>query len=197
MIKWYGKSTNGNWKRREEAESFLELYNICVENDTINTEDSDPWDDLILEKSGKLINDFEDESGFTDCEKLRTFIESDEAYSPTDKDIWQLIKSQKGNAYYQTFECENLEGNLIEIDNSCFDKSGNFIFDPDYKKFLICVTSAEYDPEYISFAGSDSTELTTNEYEALIFPSHYLAQKFIDGNNLKNDYEFINVVEIL
>lgn len=197
MIKWYGRSTSGNWRRNEEAENFIELYELCVDNGTINISDSDPWDDLILEKSGKSLIDFEDELGFTDCEKLRSFIESDEAYNPTDKDIWQLIKSQDGNAYYQIFECENSDGELIDIDESCFDKLGNFIFNPDYKKILICVTSTEYNPEYIRFVDSDSTELTTDEEEALIFPSNYLAQRFIDDNELKNDYEFINVVEIL
>lgn len=126
MIKWRGKSTNGIWRRNEEADTFTELYNLCYENGTINNTDSDPWDDLMLEKAGKSYSDFEDEDGDFDYNAMRNFIDSNESYRLTDEDIWLLIANQNGNAYYQSFEYENEEGELIEINKDCFDEDGKF-----------------------------------------------------------------------
>lgn len=126
MIRWYGKSTNGNWRRKEEANNFIELYELCVDNGTINISDSDPWNDLIIEKSGKTYQEFKNEDEEIIFEKLEGFLLSDEAYNPTDKDIWQLIKNEVGNAYYQTFEFETEDG-FVEIDENNFDKNGKLI----------------------------------------------------------------------
>ena len=126
MIKWRGKSTNGIWRRKEEADTFTELYELCVMNETINTTDSDPWGDLILEESNKSYSDFKDEDGDIDYDAANNFIYSDKSYSPTDEDIWLLIANQNGNAYYQTFEYEDEDGELIAIDKDCFDEDGKF-----------------------------------------------------------------------
>lgn len=50
MIKWTGRSTNGIWKRKEDAHSFIELYNLCVENGTISECDESPYNKALMEK---------------------------------------------------------------------------------------------------------------------------------------------------
>lgn len=124
MIKWSGKATNGIWRRKEEAENFLELYNLCVKNETINVFDGDPWDEAILEKNNKTWDDFSDEQGELDFEKFQKWSES-EATDLTDKEIWLLISGQIGNAYYQTFEIRDDDA-YREIDGNDFDDSGKF-----------------------------------------------------------------------
>lgn len=124
MIKWSGKSTNGIWKREEEAATFIELYNLCVKNSTINVFEEDPWDEAVLEKNNKTWDDFNDEEGELDFEKFQKWSES-EVIDLTDKEIWLLISNQKGNAYYQSFEI--WDGKVYkEIDGNDFDENGKF-----------------------------------------------------------------------
>lgn len=127
-IKWYGRSTSGNWKRREEADTMRDLYHKCVDNGAISFEDYDPIEKYIVERAGVNYHIFNndvtelcDEIGgdyseaFERLRKERNI--SDEL---TDEDYYRIIKNEDGNAFYQTFEDEN--GDPVE-----FDQKGNLL----------------------------------------------------------------------
>lgn len=123
-IYWHGRSTNGIWKREAEADSFMELYQKCIDNDTISRYDEDPWEKAILEKYHKTWDDFNDEDGELDYEKFHKWCEKEDV-SLTDKELYFLIGNEKGNAYYQTFEVLD-NGKYREIDRDDFDENENF-----------------------------------------------------------------------
>ena len=129
-IYWTGRSTNGLWKRSESADSFSELYEKCIDNDTISTYDYEPYDRLLLEKNGKTEDDFLDSDGYYDYTLFENWLFSNECKfkNLTDIEIKQLIREQDGNAYYQIFQYydDDLE-DYVDIDDSCFDENGNYI----------------------------------------------------------------------
>ena len=102
-IEWTGRNTNKNQKWEVTAESMISLYNKLTEKGIISTEDKDPWEEAVLKKAGKDINsdEFLDEDGYINPELIQKAI--DEAEDLTDKELWELIKDQDGNAYYQSF----------------------------------------------------------------------------------------------
>ena len=124
-IYWSGKSTDGIWKAKYEADSFLELFNLLMEKEVINSYDFDVYDKAILEKYNKTEDDpeFLDEDGDLDYSKVQNFVESKP--SLTDEDLWVLIFSQNGKAYYQTFERDNGE-DREEIGREHFDENGKY-----------------------------------------------------------------------
>ena len=124
-IYWSGKSTNGIWKRKYEADSFMELFNLLMDKEIINSCDYDVYDHAVLEKYNKSEDDaeFQDEDGFEDYEKIQKFVESKPAL--TDEELYLLIAGQNGNAYYQTFERDN-EDERVEIDRTDFDENEKY-----------------------------------------------------------------------
>ena len=108
-IEWTGRNTNKNQKWEVTAESMISLYNKLTEKGIISTEDKDPWEEAVLKKAGKDINsdEFLDEDGYINPELIQKAI--DEAEDLTDKELWELIKDQDGNAYYQSFLVNNEE----------------------------------------------------------------------------------------
>ena len=129
-IYWTGRSTNGLWKRSESVDSFSELYEKCIDNDTISIYDYNPYDALLLEKNGKTEDDFLDVNGDYDYSLYQKWLFSDECKFKdlTDIEIKQLIREQDGNAYYQTFQYyDNDLEDYVDIDDSCFDENGNYI----------------------------------------------------------------------
>lgn len=127
IIRWTGKSTNGVWKRKEKANSFIDLYNLCVENETISTYDNDPYISAVLEKFGKSGNDFLDEDGEIDVEAIDNWY-NESGHDLSDSEIMMLISTQNGNAYYQTFERFDEElGEYVEITLKDFDENGEYV----------------------------------------------------------------------
>lgn len=124
-IYWSGKSTNGIWKRKYKADSFMELFNLLMNEEIINSCDYDVYDHAILEKYDKTEDDaeFQDEDGDMDYEKIQEFVNSKPDL--TDEELWLLISEQKGNAYYQNFERDNKE-ERIEIECDDFDENGEY-----------------------------------------------------------------------
>ena len=124
-IYWSGKSTNGLWKRKYQANSFLELFNLLMDKEVIDSYDYDVYDHAILEKYDKTEDDpeFQDENGDLDYDKVQKFIESKPDL--TDEELWEVIFRQNGNAYYQTFERDNGE-EREEIGMEDFDENGKY-----------------------------------------------------------------------
>lgn len=126
-IKWSGKDGRGIWKRNFEEETFLSLYNLLIEEDVINSDEYDVYDHAVLEKYGKTEDDpeFQDEDDYLDYDKVQKFIESKPDL--TDEELWSLISSQNGNAYYQSFKRwdEDAE-HYVEISENDFDAYGKY-----------------------------------------------------------------------
>ena len=124
-IYWSGKSTDGIWKAKYEADSFLELFNLLMEKEVINSYDFDVYDNAILEKYNKTEDDpeFLDEDGELDYSKVQNFVESKPGL--TDEELWELIFHQNGKAYDQTFERDNGE-DREEIGREHFDETGKY-----------------------------------------------------------------------
>lgn len=138
MIKWTGKSTNGLWRREAQAETMMELYNALVDNGAITLDDYDPYEKAIIEKAGYKYNEFmeqwEEESNgaYTD----EYFREKTDGVDLTDEELYEVIKEERGNAYYQTFEDQDgnelrfdMNGNLRDLRSEkiwfSFDNKGN------------------------------------------------------------------------
>lgn len=85
------------------------------------------YDHAVLEKYGKTEDDveFQNEDGDLDYDKLQAFIEQQPDL--TDKELWELIMSRTGQAYYQTFERDS-NGEKIEIDDADFDSNGKYMY---------------------------------------------------------------------
>ena len=124
MIKWTGQPTSRVYTWEKEADNFYQLYNMLVDRNVISTSDYDPYDRAILEKYGKTEDDFNDEDDYFDYDKYCEWC-SEIAASLTDKEMWELIADEQGNAYYQTFEIE-VDGEYRTITDDDFDAEGNF-----------------------------------------------------------------------
>jgi hypothetical protein len=124
MIKWKATSVNGLVEYEQEAESFKELFDELDERGIISDPDFPLYDTALLEKYGKLFsdNDFKDESGELDYEKVDNFLDGKEL---SDKELYELICSRNGEAYYQKFMRET-ENGIVEIGESDFDKTGKY-----------------------------------------------------------------------
>ena len=120
MIIWKATSVNGLVKYEQESESFKELF------DELDDPDFPLYDTALLEKYGKSFsdNEFKDESGELDYEKVDDFLDGKKL---SDKELYELILSRNGEAYYQKFMREK-ENQIIEIDESDFDETGKYKF---------------------------------------------------------------------
>lgn len=119
MIYWSGKSTDGIWKRSFEASSFADLFNLLMSKEIINDYDYDVYDRSVLEKYDKTEDDeeFKDDDGELDYNKVQAFVDQ---HHLTDEELWLLIASRDGKAYYQTFERDTEEGR-VEIGQNDFE----------------------------------------------------------------------------
>ncbi len=126
MIYWSGRSTSGASHWKATTDNFIHLYEELEHQGVISTEDGDPYDLAILKKYNKSFDDAEflNEDDEIDYNKVQSFLNS---HSLTDKEIWQLIESENGNAYYQTFERKTDE-NIFEICDKDFDDDGEYLY---------------------------------------------------------------------
>ena len=126
MIYWSGRSTSGASHWKATTDNFIHLYEELEHQGVISTEDGDPYDLAILKKYNKSFEDAEflNEDDEIDYNKVQSFLDS---HSLTDKEIWQLIESENGNAYYQTFERKTDE-NIFEICDKDFDDDGEYLY---------------------------------------------------------------------
>lgn len=126
MIYWSGQSTSGASHWKATTDNFIHLYEELEHQGVISTEDGDPYDLAILKKYNKSFEDAEflNEDDEIDYNKVQSFLNS---HSLTDKEIWQLIESENGNAYYQTFERKTDE-NIFEICDKDFDDDGEYLY---------------------------------------------------------------------
>ena len=117
---------NGLVKYEQESESFKELFDELDERGIISDPDFPLYDTALLEKYGKSFsdNEFKDESGELDYEKVDDFLDGKKL---SDKELYELILSRNGEAYYQKFMREK-ENQIIEIDESDFDETGKYKF---------------------------------------------------------------------
>lgn len=124
MIKWKATSVNGLVEYEQEAESFKELFDELDERGIISDPDFPLYDTALLEKYGKSFsdNDFKDESGDLDYGKVDDFLDEKKL---SDMELYELILSRNGEAYYQKFMREN-ENQIIEIEESDFDETGKY-----------------------------------------------------------------------
>lgn len=123
QIHWTGRSTNGIGKWKCDAITMNELYQTLVDKDVISTVDEDPYDNFVLDKYDKTIDDpeFQDDDGELDYSKVQDFVEK---HPLSDNELWCLISKCNGNAYYQTFTVENSDGELTELAENLFDEDG-------------------------------------------------------------------------
>ena len=119
MIYWRGKSTDGIMKWNFEASSFADLFNLLMSKEIINDYDYDVYDRAVLEKYDKTEDDeeFKDADGELDYDKVQAFVDQ---HHLTDEELWLLIASRDGKAYYQTFERDTEEGR-VEIGQNDFE----------------------------------------------------------------------------
>lgn len=124
MIKWKATSVNGLVEYEQEAENFKELFDALDERGIISDPDFPLYDTALLEKYGKLFsdNDFKDEIGELDYEKVDNFLDGKKL---SDMELYELILSRNGEAYYQKFMRET-ENGIVEIGESDFDKTGKY-----------------------------------------------------------------------
>ena len=122
MIRWKATSVNGLVEYEQEAESFKELFDALDGRGIISDPDFPLYDTAILEKYGKSFsdNDFKDETGELDYGKVDNFLDGKKL---SDKELYELILSRNGEAYYQKFMREN---GIVEIEESDFDKGGKY-----------------------------------------------------------------------
>ena len=126
MIKWKATSVNGLVKYEQESKSFKELFDELDEMGRISDPDFPPYDTALLEKYGKSFsdNDFKDETGELDYEKVENFLDGKKL---SDRELYELILSRNGEAYYQKFMRET-ENQILEIGESDFDETGKYKF---------------------------------------------------------------------
>ena len=119
MIYWSGKSTDGIWKRSFEADTFLESFNLLMNKEIINDYDYDVYDHAVLNKYDKTEDDkeFKDADGELDYNKVLAFVDH---HYLTDEELWLLIASRDGKAYYQTFMHDTEDGR-VEIGQNDFE----------------------------------------------------------------------------
>lgn len=126
MIKWKATSVNGLVEYEQEAESFKELFDTLDGRGIISDPDFPLYDTALLEKYGKSFsdNDFKDETGELDYEKVENFLDGKKL---SDRELYELILSRNGEAYYQKFMRET-ENQIVEIEESDFDETGKYKF---------------------------------------------------------------------
>lgn len=126
MIKWKATSVNGLVEYEQEAENFKELFDELDERGIISDPDFPLYDTALLEKYGKSFsdNDFKDETGELDYEKVENFLDGKKL---SDRELYELILSRNGEAYYQKFMHET-ENQIVEIEESDFDETGKYKF---------------------------------------------------------------------
>ena len=126
MIKWKATSVNGLVKYEQESKSFKELFDELDERGIISDPDFPLYDTALLEKYGKSFrdNDFKDETGELDYEKVENFLDGKKL---SDRELYELILSRNGEAYYQKFMRET-ENKILEIGESDFDETGKYKF---------------------------------------------------------------------
>ena len=126
MIKWKATSVNGLVKYEQESKSFKELFDELDEMGIISDPDFPLYDTALLEKYGKSFsdNDFKDETGELDYEKVENFLDGKKL---SDRELYELILSRNGEAYYQKFMRET-ENKILEIGESDFDETGKYKF---------------------------------------------------------------------
>ena len=126
MIKWKATSVNGLVKYEQESKSFKELFDELDEMGIISDPDFPLYDTALLEKYGKSFsdNDFKDETGELDYEKVENFLDGKKL---SDRELYELILSRNGEAYYQKFIRET-ENKILEIEESDFDETGKYKF---------------------------------------------------------------------
>lgn len=126
MIYWSGRSTSGASHWKATTDNFIHLYEELEHQGVISTEDGDPYDLALLKKYNKSFEDAEflNEDEEIDYNIVQSFLNS---HSLTDKEIWQLIDSENGNAYYQTFERKTDE-DIFEICDKDFDDDGEYLY---------------------------------------------------------------------
>lgn len=126
MIRWKATSVNGLVEYEQEAESFKELFDELDERRIISDPDFPLYDTALLEKYGKSFsdNDFKDETGELDYEKVENFLDGKKL---SDRELYELILSRNGEAYYQKFMRET-ENQIVEIEESDFDETGKYKF---------------------------------------------------------------------
>lgn len=126
MIRWKATSVDGLVKYEQEVESFKELFDALDERGIISDPDFPLYDTALLEKYGKSFDDadFKDETGELDYEKVDNFLEGKKL---SDVELYYLILSRNGEAYYQKFMRET-ENQIVEIGESDFDETGKYKF---------------------------------------------------------------------
>lgn len=126
MIRWKATSVNGLVEYEQEAESFKELFDALDERGIISDPDFPLYDTALLEKYGKSFsdNDFKGETGELDYEKVENFLDGKKL---SDRELYELILSRNGEAYYQKFMHET-ENQIVEIEESDFDETGKYKF---------------------------------------------------------------------
>lgn len=126
MIIWKATSVNGLVEYEQEAESFKELFDTLDGRGIISDPDFPLYDTALLEKYGKSFsdNDFKDETGELDYEKVENFLDGKKL---SDRELYELILSRNGEAYYQKFMRET-ENQIVEIEESDFDETGKYKF---------------------------------------------------------------------
>lgn len=124
MIKWTGRNTSKTCRWTVEAGTFTELYNMLVDKGIISTVDGDPYVKYVLSKHNKTEDDkeFLDADGELDYNKVQEFVWDNPV---SDDELYSVIISEKGNAYYQDFQREE-NGELIDISIDDFDSEGNY-----------------------------------------------------------------------
>lgn len=124
MIRWKATSVNGLVEYEQESESFKELFNELDERGIISDPDFPLYDTALLEKYGKSFsdNEFKDQTGELDYEKVDDFLDGKKL---SDMELYELILSRNGEAYYQKFMRET-ENGIVEIGESDFDKTGKY-----------------------------------------------------------------------
>ena len=126
MIKWKATSVNGLVEYEQDSENFKGLFDELDERGIISDPDFPLYDTAILEKYGKSFsdNDFKDETGELDYEKVDNFLDGKKL---SDMELYDLILSRNGEAYYQKFMRET-ENQIVEIGESDFDETGKYKF---------------------------------------------------------------------
>lgn len=126
MIRWKATSVNGLVEYEQEAESFKDLFDALDGRGIISDPDFPLYDTALLEKYGKSFsdNDFKDETGELDYEKVENFLDGKKL---SDRELYELILSRNGEAYYQKFMRET-ENQIVEIEESDFDETGKYKF---------------------------------------------------------------------
>lgn len=174
MIQWEGTNTERNCHWKALSNTFIELYDHLIEKKLIGSTDYNLYDSTVLAKFDKTENDpeFLDEDGEVIYEKVQEFVEK---HNLTDKEIWEMIGSDNGNAYYQKFYAEDRDGELVEISEKNFDKNGNY-FDSSIVMENLGSKDFEAGSEYLETLGYtlDSDEDSTSTISDRVHDTYFV-----------------------